>query len=55
MEACAGSHYRAREIGKLGHTVRLISIWRGFILAQREWTRAAYASWDHGNILPQFA
>src|SRR5262249_12798834 len=24
MEACAGSHYWAREIGKLGHTVRLI-------------------------------
>jgi transposase len=23
-EACAGSHYWAREIGKLGHTVRLI-------------------------------
>jgi transposase len=24
MEACAGSHYRGREIGRLGHTVRLI-------------------------------
>jgi len=24
MEACAGAHYWAREIGKLGHTVRLI-------------------------------
>jgi transposase len=24
MEACAGSHYWAREIGKLGHAVRLI-------------------------------
>lgn len=24
MEACGGSHYWAREIGKLGHTVRLI-------------------------------
>ena len=24
MEACAGSHYWAREIRKLGHTVRLI-------------------------------
>ena len=24
MEACAGSHHWAREIGKLGHTVRLI-------------------------------
>jgi len=24
MEACAGSHYWAREIGQLGHTVRLI-------------------------------
>ena len=24
MEACAGSHYWAREIGKLGHTMRLI-------------------------------
>src|SRR5271166_473493 len=24
MEACAGSHYWGREIGKLGHTVRLI-------------------------------
>jgi transposase len=24
MEACAGSHYWAREIGKLGHMVRLI-------------------------------
>ena len=24
MEACAGSHYWAREITKLGHTVRLI-------------------------------
>jgi len=25
MEACGGSHYRAREIGKLGHDVKLIS------------------------------
>src|ERR1700751_4943590 len=25
MEACAGAHYWAREIGKLGHTVRLMS------------------------------
>ena len=25
MEACAGSHYSAREIGKLGHRVRLMS------------------------------
>ena len=25
MEACAGAHYWAREIGKLGHTVRLIA------------------------------
>jgi hypothetical protein len=24
MEACAGSHYWGREIGKLGHAVRLI-------------------------------
>ena len=24
MEACAGAHYWAREIGELGHTVRLI-------------------------------
>ena len=24
MEACAGAHYWAREIGKLGHRVRLI-------------------------------
>ena len=24
MEACAGAHYWAREIGKLGHTMRLI-------------------------------
>ncbi|MEA3149466.1 MAG: transposase [Gammaproteobacteria bacterium] len=24
MEACAGAHHWAREIGKLGHTVRLI-------------------------------
>jgi transposase len=24
MEACAGAHYWAREIGKLGHDVRLI-------------------------------
>ena len=24
MEACAGAHHRARELGKLGHTVRLI-------------------------------
>lgn len=24
METCASSHYWAREIGKLGHTVRLI-------------------------------
>ena len=24
MEACAGSHYWGREIGKLGHKVRLI-------------------------------
>lgn len=24
MEACGGAHYWAREIGKLGHTVRLI-------------------------------
>ena len=25
MEACAGAHYWAREIGKLGHQVRLIA------------------------------
>ena len=25
MEACGGSHYWAREIGKLGHEVKLIS------------------------------
>lgn len=25
MEACAGSHYLAREIAKLGHGVRLIA------------------------------
>src|ERR1700739_3569784 len=25
MEACAGSHYWAREIAKLGHDVRLIA------------------------------
>jgi hypothetical protein len=25
MEACAGAHYWGREIGKLGHTVRLIA------------------------------
>ena len=25
MEACAGAHYWAREIGKLGHRVRLIA------------------------------
>lgn len=25
MEACGGSHYWAREIGKLGHDVKLIS------------------------------
>ena len=25
MEACGGSHYWAREIGQLGHDVRLIS------------------------------
>ena len=25
IEACAGAHYWARELGKLGHTVRLIS------------------------------
>ena len=24
MEACGGAHYWGREIGKLGHTVRLI-------------------------------
>ena len=24
MEACAGAHYRARELAKLGHEVRLI-------------------------------
>ncbi len=24
MEACAGSHYRARELTKLGHDVRLM-------------------------------
>lgn len=24
MEACASAHYWARELGKLGHTVRLI-------------------------------
>ena len=24
MEACGGSHFRAREIGNLGHDVRLI-------------------------------
>ena len=27
----------------------------GLYFAQRDWTRAAYASWEHGNILPQFA
>ena len=25
MEACAGSHFRAREIARLGHTVRLMA------------------------------
>ena len=25
MEACAGAHYWAREVGKLGHRVRLIA------------------------------
>ena len=25
MEACAGAHYWGRELGKLGHTVRLIA------------------------------
>src|SRR3712207_8107559 len=25
MEACAGAHHWARELGKLGHTVRLIA------------------------------
>jgi transposase len=25
MEACGSSHYWAREIGRLGHTIRLIS------------------------------
>ncbi len=25
MEACSGSHYRGREFGKLGHTVKLIA------------------------------
>lgn len=25
MEACAGSHYWARELGKLGHTVKLMA------------------------------
>jgi transposase len=25
MEACAGGHYWGREMGKLGHTVRLIA------------------------------
>ena len=25
MEACSSAHYWAREIGKLGHTVRLIA------------------------------
>ncbi len=24
MEACAGAHYRGREIGRLGHEVKLI-------------------------------
>jgi transposase len=24
MEACAGSHHWGREVGELGHTVRLI-------------------------------
>jgi transposase len=24
MEACGGAHFRGREIGKLGHEVRLI-------------------------------
>jgi transposase len=24
MEACSGAHFRGREIGKLGHEVRLI-------------------------------
>jgi hypothetical protein len=26
----------------------------GLYFAQRDWIRAAYASWEHGNILPQF-
>jgi hypothetical protein len=25
MEACAGAHYWGREIGRFGHTIRLIS------------------------------
>ncbi len=30
-------------------------IWRGCIFAQRDWIRAAYASWEHGNILSKLA
>lgn len=26
MEACGGAHFRAREIGRLGHDVRLIPL-----------------------------
>ena len=26
LEACGGAHYWARELGKLGHTVRLIHL-----------------------------
>ena len=45
MEACASAHYWAREIGKLGHTVRLIPppYVKPFVKRQKNDTAAAEA------------
>ena len=40
LEACGGAHYWARELGKLGHTVRLIPprLREALCQAAEEWT-----------------
>src|ERR1700687_2112493 len=41
MEACAGAHYWAREIQKLGHTARLMNT--HFVTAYRKAAQARYS------------